>query len=194
MVSQVSQVYTVDEHTYLESLRWRRGDLQSRLGQLKVELDRLSHEESGVNRELQALDVLLAAAEQPATNASVRPTSPIGSAGDTLTLAPVGDTDPSAFGPTARVIYARAEEIIRDAGVPLHYRILADEIQKRVPLSGADPGATLIAHLHRAPHLFPRVGRGIYAIPEVVPFQDGKRSNSEASTGRRKPRVRRRTK
>jgi hypothetical protein len=76
--------------------------------------------------------------------------------------------DFSSWGPKSRAIYITAAEVIREAGVPLHYRVLAEEVQKQVALSGVDPGATLIAHLNRAREIFPRVGRGIYGLEGVT--------------------------
>jgi len=57
------------------------------------------------------------------------------------------------------------EEVLREAGAPLHYRNLAVMVQGRIPL-GDHPQATLASYLSRAePGRFVRLGRGIYCLP-----------------------------
>jgi hypothetical protein len=80
--------------------------------------------------------------------------------------------------------------VIVDAGVPLHYRVLAEHVREKVPLSGADPGATLIAHLHRAQEIFPRVGRGIYGIAGMVNRASVEHARAQPSVPARKRRQR----
>lgn len=191
---------TQSERAYVESLRWRRGDLQSKIADLRDRLQALSKEEDALRQELRAVEQLLFAAdgvahetEPPGSAAEVPKARSSASSG-----APESSTDSldlTGYGPTARRIYASAERIIREAGVPLHYRMLAEEVQKHAPLSGKDPGATLIAHLHRAQDLFPRVGRGVYGVKGMVgaPSTADQPNGSTTTTKKRRRTRRRRT-
>jgi hypothetical protein len=146
----------------------------------------LQKEEGDLIQEVRAIDLLIGAARG---NGTLLPQGP-----DSANALPVrgGGAIPDfgAWGPTGREIYQRAYEVIRDAGVPLHYRVLAEQVRQRVPLSGADPGATLIAHLHRAQDVFPRLGRGVYGIAGMV--DKPSLSPEVAGAGKRRQRVRRR--
>jgi hypothetical protein len=190
----------VGEEMYVESLLWRRGDLERKLASVHERMQVLSGEESDLRQELRAVEQLLFAVagntrstEESESPSSARPAEADVPSADSPTSA---DTTEKleGYGPTARKIYMTAERVILEAGVPLHYRVLAEEVQKRTPLSGKDPGATLIAHLHRAQDLFPRVGRGVYGVrglvdptPPVTPTTNGQ----PASTNRRRTRRRR---
>ena len=72
----------------------------------------------------------------------------------------------------------------------MHYRVLAEEVQKTAPLSGKKTGATLLAHLHRAQGLFPRVGRGVYAIRGMI---DPEPATPAMTNGQTTPTKRRQT-
>jgi hypothetical protein len=158
------------QRLYVESLRWRSGDLLAKLQALVSQIASLTRDETELRQQLRAVEQLLAAeGASPTdskgsighvgknTNGSVSAT---GNGKET----DGGSLDFSSWGPKARGIYVAAAQAIADAAIPLHYRVLAAEVQKNVPLSGVDPGATLIAHLHRAQHIFPRVGRGVYGL------------------------------
>jgi hypothetical protein len=182
----------------MDSLRWRRGDLQGKMADVSEKLQALSKEEDALRQELRAVEQLLFAADGDGSDvkSAGRPEkvqkAPPGPPG---TAEPTPDSlDLTGYGPTARKILASVEQVIREAGVPLHYRVLAEEVQKRAPLSGKDPGATLIAHLHRAQDHFPRVGRGVYGIQGMVDAQPtAEPSNGSNSTKRRRRTRRRRT-
>ena len=154
----------IDRAVYLNSLVWRQAEIRSRLEDVRSQLQGFQREEAELMQEVRAIDLLLSAAR--GNGSSVRPKTKV----PAETSDPVGNELPdfSAWGPTARQIYQCAYEVILDAGVPLHYRVLAEHVREKVALSGADPGATLIAHLHRAQEIFPRVGRGIYGIAGMV--------------------------
>jgi hypothetical protein len=125
---------------YVESLRWRRGDLEDRISKVREEMEVLAQQEGSLRQEVRAVEQLLSAAN-PTTNGRAQ-----ASDGPAETVADRRSTpnaeadlaDFSGFGPTARRIYASAEQALLDAGVPLHYRVLADEVQKTAPLSGRD--------------------------------------------------------
>lgn len=176
----------IDKAVYLESLVWRQTDVRGRLEVLRSQVQVLQKEENDLIQEVRAIDLLIGAARG---NGTLLPQGP-----DSANALPVrgGGAIPDfgAWGPTGREIYQRAYEVIRDAGVPLHYRVLAEQVRQRVPLSGADPGATLIAHLHRAQDVFPRLGRGVYGIAGMV--DKPLLSPEVAGAGKRRQRVRRR--
>jgi hypothetical protein len=186
------------EGQYVASLRWRQQDLQGKLEAIGAEIASLTRSEADFKQQLRAIEQLLVAAGESAVSqdpliASTPhradgPPRPNGANPD----ADDAPFDFSAWGPKSRAIYTTAAEVIRDAGVPLHYRVLADEVQKKVALSGADPGATLIAHLNRAQDVFPRVGRGIYGLEGLVTAPVPSATSAGASSKRR-PRTRRRT-
>ncbi len=180
---------------YVEALQWRRIELQARLLEAVASIKTLTQQEAALRNELRSVDYLLAAAGSPPTTSDSPPraTSPDGAPANHAASDRREETgDFSAFGPTARRIYACAEQVIREAGVPLHYRVLAEEIQKTVPLSGADPGATLIAHLHRAQTHFPRVGRGIYGLHDMAEVL-AEPAAASPPTKKRRRKTRRRT-
>ena len=181
-----------DERAYIEGLEWRKDGLQARVKAVRDQIEALDQEAVTLRHELASVEHLLSAVG--ASGENQRDVSPLPATGDA-----VGglSAELSAWGPTARRIYTVAHQVIEEAGVPLHYRLLADEIQKTVPLSGADPGATLIAHLHRAPDLFPRVGRGVYALSSMIApgtDTDSQPRGDSSTTRKRRTRVRRRTK
>lgn len=176
----------IDKHVYLESLVWRQADLRGRLEVLRSQVQALQKEESELIQEVRAIDLLIGAVG----GNGAQPQSQPDSTHALLDRVSSATPDFGAWGPTAREIYQRAYEVILDAGVPLHYRVLAEQIQAKIPLGGNDPGATLIAHLHRAQDIFPRLGRGVYGVAGMVgkpllPVQG-------ATAGKRQPRVRRR--
>jgi hypothetical protein len=191
---------------YLESLRWRHDSLKQQLDAAQKQMEELNRNEASLTLQLRAVEQLLAVevAEEPngvglqvgalpapdtlepgslsaATSADHR--EGWDAAEDQTTI------DWSVWGPKARRIYVAAAQALRDAGVPLHYRVLADEVQKQVPLSGADAGATLIAHMHRAQEIFPRLGRGIYGLRGMTTSDSP--SKASAPIGRLAGRVRR---
>jgi hypothetical protein len=176
----------IDKAVYLESLVWRQADIRGRLEILRSQVLVLQREENDLIQEVRAIDLLIGAAKgndtllpQGLDSANALPVPRAGAIPDF-----------GAWGPTGREIYQRAYEVIRDAGVPLHYRVLAEQVRQRVPLSGVDPGATLIAHLHRAQDVFPRLGRGVYGIAGMV--DTSSLSPEVAGAGKRRQRVRRR--
>jgi hypothetical protein len=183
------------ERIYLDSLRWRSQDLNIRLAALVVQIASLTREEADLKQQLRAVEQLLTAdggLSEIKQNDHVQNDEVDPSAAHLVTKSDLGQSvDFSAWGPKARAIYVAAANAIVEAAVPLHYRALAEEIQKTVTLSGVDPGATLIAHLHRAQHIFPRVGRGIYGLQGKVPVIAAEPQLSPAASRRHK--VRRRT-
>lgn len=184
---------------YVDSLRWRQHDLRGKIGAIGRQIAVWTRDEAELKQQLRAVEQLLSAEGEPAgdpqRNLAVVHVSTGGDASDGNGRGP--DTeDPSLsfaeWGPKSRAIYTAAAEVIREAGVPLHYRVLAEEVQKLVALGGADPGATLIAHLHRAQDVFPRVGRGIYGLQGMVTVAPTDKRGAAATTARR-PKTRRRT-
>lgn len=176
----------IDNSVYLESLVWHQADIRGRLEVIRSQVQVLQREENDLIQEVRAIDLLIGAAKGNGT------LLPQGSDSANALPVPGGGAIPDfgAWGPTGREIYQRAYEVIRDAGVPLHYRVIAEQVRQRVPLSGVDPGATLIAHFHRAQDFFPRLGRGVYGIAGMV---DKPLPSPEASgAGKRRQRVRRR--
>ena len=175
---------TIDKQLYVESLVWRQRAIRSRLEALRLEVQALQKEENELIQEVRALELLIGVATEDGV-AHSQTMAGAGQAPDGAIAIP----DFGSWGPTSREIYQRVYEVIRDAGVPLHYRVLAEQVREKVALSGADPGATLIAHLHRAPDVFPRLGRGIYGISGMA---DRSAKSEGASSNRRGRRVRRR--
>jgi hypothetical protein len=162
------------QRQYVDSLRWRRKDLQGRLEAIAPQIASLTRDETELRQQLRAVEQLLSVEDgqadtrpTPAELGTGQPDAPISLGGGELE-AENGSLDFRAWGPKSRGIYEAAAQVIREAGVPLHYRVLAEEVQKKVPLSGVDPGATLIAHFHRAQEAFPRVGRGVYGLKGMV--------------------------
>lgn len=188
----------------MESLRWRQGHLKAELGATQARIEDLNRQEASLTVQLRAVEQLLSVEEvrNPASGSRSEPPT---SAAAELSATKSFDTpkapraadfeaeDWSGFGPKARKIYMATASVLREAGVPLHYRALAEEIQKQVPLTGSDPGATLIAHLHRAQHLFPRVARGVYGLAGAVGTETSPEGTDEAAhPAAAKRRVRRR--
>jgi hypothetical protein len=186
------------ERAFIESLRWRQQDLQGKLQAIGGQLAALTRSEADLKQQLRSVEQLLSAAGEPfgRVNEAAVPaqhfsadTASSNGAGRDADGAPF---DFSSWGPKSRAIYVTAADVIREAGVPLHYRVLAEEVQKRVALGGVDPGATLIAHLNRARDIFPRVGRGIYGLEGLVTATAPLETSAATPTGRR-PKTRRRT-
>jgi HB1, ASXL, restriction endonuclease HTH domain len=192
--------------TYLESLRWRHDSLKQQLDAAQKQIEELNRKEAGLTLQLRAVEQLLAVEVAEESNGVEWQGSPLPApdaleVGSPAAATPAdnredgnapedqGTIDWSIWGPKARRIYVAAAQALREAGVPLHYRVLADEVQKQVPLSGADAGATLIAHMHRAQEIFPRLGRGIYGLRGMT-ASDSPRKES-AVIGRPAGRVRR---
>jgi hypothetical protein len=95
-------------------------------------------------------------------------------------------TNANSQGKADRVLDV-AEEVLREAGTPLHYRNWALMVQTRIHL-GDRPEATLASYLSRAvPGRFIRIDRGVYCLPgeNVSP-------EAEAPTPRQKRRRARR--
>lgn len=63
------------------------------------------------------------------------------------------------------------EKILAECGKkPVHYRELADEVQRRgVELGGADPARTLVAKISKEPRFVRPVSRGFYALRKDYP-------------------------
>lgn len=202
-ISMAPSTQADNERLYVDSLRWRRGDLQDRLSTVRSRIESLTEQEAQLKSQLRAIDQLLAVDGGTLENGGdggvkarqVESVPVDGEAHHSLEVQESSGEKPpfdfSSFGPTARRIYSCAEQILRDAGVPMHYRALAEEIEKSVPLSGADAGATLIAHLHRAQEVFPRVGRGVYGLKGVTPAASGPVNGGTSNS--RRPKTRRRT-
>jgi hypothetical protein len=188
---------------YVDSLLWRRDDLQATIGALGEQIALLSKEETELKQQLRALDQLLGAEESRISDQTLLASAPPAGAEQPVegtsarTNGAAADVALRATGPKSRAIYAAVADALHAAGVPLHYRILAEEVQKKVPLTGADPGATLIAHLHRAQDLFPRLGRGVYGLSGMItsePLGSGTNASSPPQTTRRRhPKTRRRS-
>jgi hypothetical protein len=180
----------IDRDVYLKSLVWRQAEIRSRLETLRSQLQAFQREEAELMQEVRAIDLLLGAAK---VNGSLVQSKAEPSA-EGSDSASQELPDFSAWGPTAREIYQCTYKVILDAGVPMHYRVLAEHVRERVQLSGADPGATLIAHLHRAQEIFPRVGRGVYGIAGMVNKPAIERIGAEPGVPprKRRQRVRRR--
>lgn len=185
--------------TYVDSLRWRRHDLQGKIEATGRQIAASTRDETELKQHLRAVEQLLSAEGE-------QPTDPYPATGPfqigTDASIPSGngsepDSDQASlsfarWGPKSRAIYTAAAAVIREAGVPLYYRVLAEEVQKHVALGGVDPGATLIAHLHRAQDVFPRVGRGVYGLHGMVTVAP--RDNPPATApARRRRKTRRRT-
>jgi hypothetical protein len=186
------------ERLYVESLRWRCGDLQTKLQAVGFQIASLTRDEAELRQQLRAVEQLLAAegASTSESHGSIGHASK-NTDGSVSTTGAVQDVDGgapdfSSWGPKARGIYVAAAQAIADAAVPLHYRALAEEVQKSVPLSGVDPGATLIAHLHRAQDIFPRVGRGVYGLQGMV-TASAPAEPHDSTQVRRRRKTRRRT-
>lgn len=184
------------QRTYVESLRWRRADLGDKLDALTRQIAAMTRDEAELKQQLRAVEQLLSVeGESPA---APQGTGTVGSGPGTSSASgertPASDDPPLNFAdrsPKSRAIYRAAADALKEAGVPLHYRMLAEQVQKRVPLAGIDPAATLIAHLHRAHDVFPRVGRGVYGLQGMtsLPIAD----DVGAKPAKRRRRARRRT-
>jgi hypothetical protein len=184
---------------YVDSLRWRRSDLQGKLEAVGRQIAARTRDETELRQHLRAVEqLLLAEGERKTETSPARDPFQIGSDSPTSTGnagEPESDHQSLSFarwGPKSRAIYAAAAAAIREAGVPLYYRVLAEEVQKNVALGGVDPGATLIAHLHRAQDVFPRVGRGVYGLQGMVAGNQQDQPKAKASASRRR-KTRRRT-
>jgi len=182
---------------YVDSLRWRQHDLQGKIEAIGRQIAAWTRDDAELKQQLRAVEQLLSAEGEPAAD----PQRNVGlvqvgtDASDGNGRGPDPDQPSLSFaewGPKSRAIYTAAAEVIREAGVPLHYRVLAEEVQKHVALGGNDPGATLIAHLHRAQDVFPRVGRGIYGLQGMVAVEQPAKTGTAATTARRR-KTRRRT-
>ena len=175
MLYRMRMVHDADQEArrvYVDSLRWRRSDLQGKIEAIGRQMAAWARDETELKQQMRAVEQLLTAEGEQSVGRH-RVMAPPQEGVATSASGPAPDSDHASlglarWGPKSGVIYAAAAEVIREAGVPLHYRVLAGEVQKRVALGGVDPGATLIAHLHRAKDVFPRVGRGIYGLQGMV--------------------------
>ena len=185
------------QRIYVESLRWRQADLGGKLDTVTRQIAAMTRDEADLKQQLRAVEQLLSV-EGDAT-APPRGTGTV-KGGATTQVKSGNEVAPDADDPSvtfaqwslkSRAIYTAAADALREAGVPLHYRMLAEQVQKRVALGGVDPGATLIAHLHRAQDVFPRVGRGVYGLQGMAPAA----TTGDAGTkpAKRRRRARRRT-
>ncbi len=184
------------QRQYVDSLRWRQGDLQTKIESIGRQIATWTRDEAELKQQLRAVEHLLSAegeapADRQGNEATVMMRRDALSSANGRGLTSDGPSLTFAeWGPKSRAIYTAAAEVIQEAGVPLHYRVLAAEVQKHVPLSGVDPGATLIAHLHRAQDLFPRLGRGIYGLQGLVAIAQHDRTVTAPAGRRRKTRRR----
>lgn len=183
---------------YVNSLRWRRNDLQGKIETVGRQIVAWTRDEAELKQQLRSVEQLLSAEGEPPADPE-RATAPVEVDPDSSTSGSRRGADsdhPSLsfaqWGPKSRAVYMAAAAAIREAGVPLHYRALAEEVQKHVALNGVDPGATLIAHLHRAQDVFPRVGRGIYGLQGMVAVTQQDEPATPAPAARRR-KTRRRT-
>src|SRR5713226_5706269 len=187
------------EILYVESLRWRQSWLRAELDSVQGRIEDLNREEATLTVQLRAVEQLLSVEQiQMSNGVQAAPSHHLLRASAEPTDKEEGSSMPSAeddqavdwsvFGPKSRKIYVATANVLREAGVPLHYRVLADEVQKQVPLAGADAGATLIAHMHRAQEIFPRLGRGIYGLRGMT--TSGSPRKASAPIGRPAGRVR----
>lgn len=189
-----------DEETqriYVESLRWRRADLGDKLDALTRQIAGMTRDEAELKQQLRAVEHLLSV-EGESSPAAPQGAGTLRSGAATSSAsgerAPDSDDPPLNFAdrsPRSRAIYTAAADALKEAGVPLHYRMLAEQVQKRVALGGIDPAATLIAHLHRAHDVFPRVGRGVYGLQGMTALPTA--DDAEAKPTKRRRRARRRT-
>lgn len=186
------------QRVYIDSLRWRQYNLQGKIEAIGRQIVAWTRDEAELKQQLRAVEHLLSAEGEPPTDPP-RAIAPVQVGTDASASGngrgPDSDHPSLSFarwGPKSRAIYTAAAEVIREAGVPLHYRVLAEEVQKHVALGGVDPGATLIAHLHRAQDVFPRVGRGIYGLQRMVAVTQRDAPAATAPATRRR-KTRRRT-
>jgi len=169
----------VSHETYIAGLRWRQRALREDLASVRARLEELTQEEARILNQLRPLESLLAiepgaeeakdfveATSREDGSAPMR-VNPVESRSFLTDPVPASASEtqwewPAGTGPKARLVYQAVDKVLREAAAPMHYRFIADEVQKVVPLRGSDPAATLIAHLSRARSLFPRVARGFY--------------------------------
>jgi hypothetical protein len=184
---------------YVDSLRWRRSDLQGKLEAVGRQIAASTRAETELRQHLRAVEQLLLAEGEQRVEASlagdpfqIGSDSPMGIANGGESESDQPSLSFARWGPKSRAIYTAAAAAIREAGVPLYYRVLAEEVQKHVALGGVDPGATLIAHLHRAQDVFPRVGRGVYSLQGMVAGIQQDEPEAKAPASRRR-KTRRRT-
>lgn len=185
------------QRVYVDSLRWRKHDLQGKIEVVGRQIAAWTRDEAELKQQLRAVEQLLSAEGESSGNprGAIAPVQ-VGSDASVSGNGRGPDSDHASLsfaraGSKSRAIYTAAAEVIREAGVPLHYRVLAEEVQKHVALGGVDPGATLIAHLHRAQDVFPRVGRGIYGLQGMVSVtQRDEPAATTPATRRRKTRRR----
>jgi hypothetical protein len=186
------------QRAYVHSLRWRQNDLQRKIETIGRQIAAWTKDEAELKQQLRAVEQLLSAEGEPPADPGRAMASVVVGTDDSVggnERGPEPSHPPMTFaqwGPKSRAIYTAAAAAIQEAGVPLHYRVLAEEVQKHVVLSGVDPGATLIAHLHRAQDFFPRVGRGIYGLQGVVAIAQPDQLATPAPAARRR-KTRRRT-
>lgn len=79
-----------------------------------------------------------------------------------------GSAAPLPNGEAPRKLTDVAELVLREAGKPVHYKQIADDVMKRgVFISARDPGAFIISYLRREPERFCRTAVvGEYALVE----------------------------
>lgn len=147
---------------YLSGLSWRRDRLKAELDTIESQKQELLRREAGLVAQLRSIETLLVAESAISeSQGSMRGQSP------PLASEAVSDAETTSGDVPSEIgnrIYTAVESSLRDAAVPLHYKSLAEMVQKLVPLRGKDPAATLLAYLSKVPQRFPRVGRGVYAL------------------------------
>jgi hypothetical protein len=78
---------------------------------------------------------------------------------------PSPNDSPSAHSARKEDLEVHLEQILHEAGKPMHISAIRQELVNRaVPLPGRGDEANIIVRLRRAPHRFSRVGRGTYAL------------------------------
>jgi hypothetical protein len=152
---------------YLELLRWRRRDLQKDLDALSRQRQQLAQAEAAIVNQVRSLDTLLAAEEaRGAGEFGAR-----GPANSEFVAPPLIDDSSADVG---SMIRDAAERVLREAGGPMHYKVIANRVQTMVPLRGKNPAATLLTFLTKDADRFCRVDRGCYSLNEIAAAGDGR--------------------
>lgn len=198
------EIQGIDLALYRQVLRGRREELGRELQRIADMRDALTRQEARILQQVRSLDALLTMeldggdlgipAELRASEVAGDDTHGAGATdapGSGATAVHQGVASDPALAPrdVRDLVLDAVQQVLRQEGVPLHYRQLADTVGTQAPLRGKDPGATLLAHLSRAADRFVRVGRGIYWLADE-PLPAG---ILVAAGGRRRARRGRRT-
>lgn len=126
----------------MDSLRNWRSQLIEEIGRIKVELSDLQVRLHESNERLELIDKLLAI-----ENPEMKETSNLPITTDSL--------------------IDECEEILREAGKPMHIRELhLGLLNKGIPIPGKGSQANVIARIQRSDGRIIRTGRGMYGLPE----------------------------